>query len=85
MEVYGRALATQGFESPRLHASRAGWLKEKEAEKKLATPIPSFEAADSCCGFVGLPAVNFAPPAIDDDTFLPNGFFAILAAFPGQR
>jgi hypothetical protein len=43
-----------------------------------------FEAAGSCCGFVGFAALNFAALQLVATLFLPNGFIAILAAFQGQ-
>jgi hypothetical protein len=44
-----------------------------------------FEAAGSCCGFVDFVALNFAALQLVATPFLPNGLFAILAAFKGQR
>jgi hypothetical protein len=53
--------------------------------KETGHSNPFFEAAGSCCGFVGFTASNFAALQLVATPFLPNGLFAILAAFQRQR
>jgi len=50
--------------------------------KETGHSNPFFEAAGSCCGFVGFTALNFAALQLVATLFLPNGLLALLAADP---
>ncbi|MGA8478374.1 MAG: hypothetical protein WB696_10485 [Chthoniobacterales bacterium] len=61
----------------------AAAAKDKQAEKKPATPIPSFPSLKRpalAFGFVGFTALNFAALQLVATLFLPNGLFAPFAA-----